>query len=68
MEKIDFAHLVSHELRTPVAIAREEVAQILDGMCGAVSKKQQRALSMVLKQMDRLGRMIGKFSRLAEKR
>lgn len=59
---------LTHELRNVIAIAQEEVAQILDGMCGAVSKKQQRALSMVLKQMDRLGRMIGKLSRLAEKR
>ncbi|HVO33161.1 MAG TPA: PAS domain-containing sensor histidine kinase [Elusimicrobiota bacterium] len=55
----EFVSTVSHELRTPLTVIREGVAQVLEGLRGAVNDQQRRALTIALTGIDRLSRMIG---------
>lgn len=56
--KNEFVSLVSHELRTPLTIMREGVSQVMEGICGAVTQEQTQVLSIILKNLDRLGRIL----------
>ena len=56
--KSDFVATVSHELRTPMAIIREGVSQVRDGITGPVSEEQRKVLGIVVDGMDRLERLI----------
>ena len=56
--KSGFVAQMSHELRTPLAIIREGISQVLDGICGQANEKQRGTLSIVLRNIDRLGRLI----------
>jgi signal transduction histidine kinase len=56
--KSDFVSTVSHELRTPLTVTREAISQVLDGVCGQTNKKQKQFLSMSIKGIDRLARLI----------
>lgn len=56
--KSDFVSTVSHELRTPMTIVKEGIAQILDGIFGEINEGQTKILSMSLKNIDRLARII----------
>lgn len=60
MEKLkdEFVSMVSHELRTPIVIIREAISQVLDGMHGEVSGNQRLVLSMSVKNIERLRRLI----------
>lgn len=54
----DIIRTVSHELRTPLSIEKEGVNLILDGTLGVTNPRQKAILSMVMKNIDRLSRMI----------
>lgn len=54
----EFVAHVSHELRTPMAIIREGIAQILEGICGQPSAAQEETLTIALRNIDRLERLI----------
>jgi PAS domain S-box-containing protein len=56
--KSDFVSTVSHEFRTPLTVTREALAQILDGICGKINKRQKLFLSMSIEGIDRLSRLI----------
>ncbi len=56
--KSDFISMVSHELRTPMAITREGVNQILDGIQGRINAKQEQILVISRNNIDRLTRII----------
>ena len=56
--KSDFVSTVSHELRTPLTVTREAISQVLDGVCGETNKEQKQFLSMSIKGIDRLARLI----------
>ncbi len=56
--KDDFVSMVSHELRTPLAIIKEGTAQILDRILGDISAGQERTLHSILRNINRLGRII----------
>lgn len=56
--KSDFISMVSHELRTPMAIIREGINQILDGIQGEINEKQQKVLITSRNSIDRLTRII----------
>ncbi len=56
--KDEFVAQVSHELRTPMAIIREGIAQILEGICGQPSPVQSETLAVALRNIDRLERLI----------
>lgn len=64
--KDEFISLVSHELRTPLTIMREGLSQILEGICGKVNPDQTQVLSITLKNVDRLGRIISNLLDLSK--
>ena len=53
-----FVDTVSHELRTPVAIVREGIGLVSDGLLGNVTEKQQHYLELANRNLDRLARTI----------
>lgn len=53
-----FLSHVSHELRTPLTSIKGFVQNLLDGLTGPLNEKQQRYLSRMLDNSDRLIRMI----------
>jgi len=56
--KDEFISLVSHELRTPLTIMREGISQVIEGICGDVNEDQKEVLSIAVKSVDRLARII----------
>ncbi|MGH9442667.1 MAG: response regulator [Thermoanaerobaculia bacterium] len=65
--KTDLLANVSHELRTPLSAIRGYVEFMNDGNLGPVSVEQARALSICLRNIDRLNRninMLLDFSRM----
>ncbi len=57
--KDEFIGMVSHELRTPLTTIREGVSQVVDGILGPTSPRQDEYLKIVLADADRLARIIG---------
>lgn len=69
--KSDFLLDVSHELRTPLTAIKGSVDNMLDGITGSLSEAQQRYLSRVKANADRLVRLINDLldlARIEEKR
>ena len=56
--KSDFVNMVSHELRSPLSAIRQQVSTIVQGLTGAVTKKQNQMLSRVTVRIDGLMNMI----------
>ncbi|MDH3327601.1 MAG: HAMP domain-containing histidine kinase [Desulfobulbaceae bacterium] len=52
--KSDFFSHMSHELRTPLASIKEGTTMLLEGLGGEISEKQQRILSIVIQESNRL--------------
>ncbi|MBU2102043.1 MAG: hypothetical protein KKF80_01465, partial [Candidatus Omnitrophica bacterium] len=52
--KTDFINTVSHELRTPLTITKERMSQVLDGIHGQVTLKQEASLTVCLTSINRL--------------
>ncbi len=57
-QKEDFLNTVSHDLRTPLTSIKESLSLISSGSAGSVSGEQKEFLSLALKNIDRLKRMI----------
>lgn len=53
-----FVDTVSHELRTPVAIVREGIGLVCDGVLGEVNDRQRHYLELSRRNLDRLSRTI----------
>ncbi|MBI3357607.1 MAG: GAF domain-containing sensor histidine kinase, partial [Nitrospirae bacterium] len=56
--RAQFLSHVSHELRTPLTSIKGFIQNLLDGLTGPLNEKQQRYLSRMLDNSDRLVRMI----------
>ncbi len=56
--KSELVSTVSHELRTPLATMKEFVSILSDGIAGPVTNDQKEYLTIVMSNMNRLGRMI----------
>lgn len=63
--KSEFIANVSHELRTPIGILREGVAQVAEGLHGAVNAGQKRYLDKSLSHVDRLTRIVNSILELS---
>lgn len=56
--KSDFISNVSHELRTPLTAMKASVDNMLDGLTGRLNEKQNRYLTRIKSNADRLARLI----------
>ncbi|MEI7751297.1 MAG: PAS domain S-box protein [Candidatus Omnitrophota bacterium] len=56
--KSRFTSMVSHELRSPLAVTKEALDILLEGMAGSVSDGQKEILRIAKGNVDRLGRLI----------
>lgn len=57
-----FIRALAHELLTPIAVARERISQILDGLFGDLTPQQRQVLSEALRQVDQVGRIIDQMA------
>jgi len=56
--KSRFISMVSHELRTPLGPIKEGAGIILDGLVGSVSQEQKTFLEVIVRNANRLNRLI----------
>ncbi|MCX5666828.1 MAG: response regulator [Candidatus Omnitrophica bacterium] len=56
--KSKFASMVSHELRSPMAVIKESINLVLEGLLGSVTLEQKDVLGTAKSNIDRLGRLI----------
>lgn len=57
--KTQFLSVVSHELRTPLTPMKAQLQMNLAGYFGVVTEKQKTSLEMILRNTQRLDRLIG---------
>jgi len=56
--KSDFVANVSHEFKNPLAIIKEYLSMVLEGMAGEISAKQKDMLVPAMRTVDRLIRLV----------
>ena len=56
--KSKFTSMVSHELRSPMAVIKESINIVLEGLVGGVTPDQKDVLETARSNVDRLGRLI----------
>lgn len=64
--KSDFFSAMSHELRTPLASIREGISLLSDGAGGEVTEKQERLLSIISEESERLISLVNTLLDLAK--
>lgn len=57
-EKSLFLSMAAHELKTPLAVIREGISLIHDGIIGEINEQQKKYLTMAQTSVDRLSRLI----------
>ncbi|MBU9888746.1 MAG: PAS domain S-box protein [Candidatus Omnitrophica bacterium] len=57
----EIVRTLSHELRTPLSIEKGGISLLLDGSAGKISAEQKLLLETVMRNIDRLSRMIDKL-------
>jgi len=55
--KLNFISMVSHELRSPLAMMKEAIGNVLDGVAGEIGDKQRTCLKAVNDNILRLNRL-----------
>jgi signal transduction histidine kinase len=63
--KTEFMSITSHELRSPMTPMRAQLQMLLGNYYGAISKKQKDALDIILRNTERLDRIIMDFLELS---
>jgi PAS domain S-box-containing protein len=56
--KSKFTSMVSHELRSPMAVIKESINLLTEGLAGSVTPEQKGLLDTAKSNIDRLGRLI----------
>ena len=56
--KSEFISMVSHELRTPLTVILEGTKIVADGSSGKLNDRQKRYMTIVERNVERLGRLI----------
>jgi two-component system sensor histidine kinase GlrK len=64
--KSDFFADMSHELRTPLTSIKEGTTMLLEGLGGEISEKQQRILSIVVQESNRLIKLVNSLLDLSK--
>ncbi|MCX7920098.1 MAG: ATP-binding protein [bacterium] len=64
--KSDFFSFMSHELRTPLTAILGAANLIRDGMAGDVTESQQKSLQLIIKNTQRLTRLINDWLDIAK--
>ncbi len=57
----EIVRTLSHELRTPLSIEKGGISLLLDGSAGGITDEQKLLLETVMRNIDRLSRMIDKL-------
>lgn len=62
----EFINIASHELRTPIAIVKEGVSQLAEGMSGEIGQVQKRLAEISLRNINRLVRVVDNIFEVSE--
>src|SRR5579862_4893700 len=54
----DFVDMVSHEMRTPLTSIRASLGLLAGGVYGQTTPDQQKALTVALTNLERMGRLL----------
>lgn len=64
--KNDFLSMISHELRTPLTTVKEGTSLLLEKIAGEINQKQERLLSILADETNRLIEMVNSILELAK--
>ena len=64
--KADFFAMISHELKTPLTTISEGTSLLLEGVCGAVAEKQNRLLTIIAAESNRMTRLVNSILDLSK--
>jgi two-component system sensor histidine kinase GlrK len=64
--KTDFFAMISHELRTPITTIKEGTSLLLEGTCGSTAEKQNRLLTIIAAESNRLTSLVNSILDLSK--
>ena len=64
--KSDFFAMISHELKTPLTTISEGISLLLEGTCGSITEKQNRLLTIITAESNRLARLVNSILNLSK--
>jgi two-component system sensor histidine kinase GlrK len=64
--KADFFAMISHELKTPLTTIREGTSLLMEGACGSLSEKQNRLLTIIAAESNRLTTLVQSILNLSK--
>ena len=57
----EFVSKLSHDLRLPLAVIKESINLILDGVPGEINEKQKKLLAVAKNNVDKMAVMVDTF-------
>jgi two-component system, NtrC family, sensor histidine kinase GlrK len=64
--KADFFAMISHELKTPLTTIKEGTSLLLEGVCGPLTEKQNRLLTIITAESNRLATLVHSILNLSK--
>lgn len=64
--KADFFAMISHELKTPLTTIKEGSSLLLEGACGSLTEKQNRLLTIITAESNRLASLVHSILNLSK--